>query len=258
MIDERYIELMNGEIDGVNSPEESAEWRDYLDTHAEARRCYNDLCQLAGMFDQTKELEPPRELRERILLSISTRERETEPPGFIGTITAPFRNKPRRKLAFAFCAGAVIGICLFFIFTRITPIGTPGDFEGLTGTLRIDPGVRVLIAEPVDFDLNEVTGHARISYTDERILAELELSSKSEIEVIFHYEKDIHLEGLTVSGPGSHTTETKEEETRLLHNGDRDYVFVFRNYMRAKPPINIRILAGGDQLFEETVHPERK
>ncbi len=258
MIEERYIELMNGEIDGVNSPAESEALETYLGSHAEARRNYDELRRLAEMFDETAALEPPGELRERILSAISERERPIERPGIREILTAPFHAKPRRKLGLAFCAGLVIGLLIFAAIAKFGTLGTPGDIELFTGTLRIDPGKRILSAEPLDFDLREVSGHARISYTDERILAELELSSRSEIEVIFNYEKDIHLEGLTVSGPGSHTTETKARETRLTHTGDRDYVFVFRNYKGTMVPINITIRAGKDRLLEETILPRRK
>jgi hypothetical protein len=256
MIDEKYIELMNGELDGVNSPEESKELETYLEAHEEGRQYYSELRRLAEMFDETAALEPPAELRDRILSSIA--ERETERSGFFEALIAPFRAKPRRKIGLAFCAGLVIGLVIFAVITRFVPLGAPGDIELLTGTLRIVPGTRILSAEPLDFDLTEVSGSARISYTKERILAEIELSSSSEIEIIFNYDNDIHFEGVTVSGPGNHSTDTRARETHLMHTGKRDYLFVFRNYCGEQPPIGITILAGDNRLLEETIQPGRK
>ena len=51
MIDEKLIELMNSEIDGVNSAEESLELKKYVESHPEAQSYFEALHRLDHIFE---------------------------------------------------------------------------------------------------------------------------------------------------------------------------------------------------------------
>ena len=67
MIDERHLELIHGEIDGENSAEESRELHQALDSSTECRALYEDLRRVADLLQDAKPVEPPRQLRARIV-----------------------------------------------------------------------------------------------------------------------------------------------------------------------------------------------
>lgn len=69
MISQRIMELMNQEIDGVNSPAESRELQDHLADHPESRRLLSELTEAVGIFDKVTPLVPPLGLHDRILAS---------------------------------------------------------------------------------------------------------------------------------------------------------------------------------------------
>jgi hypothetical protein len=125
MIEERFIELMNGEIDGANSREESLELKRYLDTLPEAKRYYEDLKAVTQMFDQAEELTPPPYLRKTILTSIFEREGEEERKSVFTSVLAGIRLTFSRQYAYSFTAGIIAGILLFAIFSWIVP----GDIQ---------------------------------------------------------------------------------------------------------------------------------
>ena len=67
MIDERMIELMHGEIDGVLPSGEIAELHRYLDTHPEARTFYQGLCEVDCALRAGGGTEPPENLEESLV-----------------------------------------------------------------------------------------------------------------------------------------------------------------------------------------------
>ena len=67
MIDDREMELIHGEIDGVNSPEESVRAQMLINSNPEARALYDDLRQLAGLLRPGAGEELPRSLHNRIM-----------------------------------------------------------------------------------------------------------------------------------------------------------------------------------------------
>jgi len=67
MIDERMIELMHGEIDGVLSSGEIAKLHRHLDTHPEARTFYQELREVDCALRAGSGTEPPENLEESIV-----------------------------------------------------------------------------------------------------------------------------------------------------------------------------------------------
>ena len=67
MLTQYQIELIHREIDGANTPEESAALRSLIESDAEARSLYADLRHVIRLFDLAGETEPPPHLRQAIL-----------------------------------------------------------------------------------------------------------------------------------------------------------------------------------------------
>jgi hypothetical protein len=259
MIDERYIELMNGEIDGANSPEESAELKRYLESSLEAQSYFEGLRQLDQIFEEAKKKLPPEQVRQNILTSIYARKEAPEKKNTVAAVFSLFKKKPSRRFVYAFAAGIIFGLCLFAVIIRFVPGSTSPDLEKLYGTLAILEGKKPFFnSNPVDFKLDEVSGSARFRYAKEKIFAELKLVYESDIQVILQYDPDIQFAGLNVEGSGDHQIEIKESEARLILSGASDYNLTFiilTNKHRTRSPINIKIVSAKGQLFEKSIHP---
>ena len=73
MLNRDQIELIHREIDGANTPEESAACRSLMEENAEAREEEAALRHVARLFDRVEEREPPSHLKQAILDSLRLR-----------------------------------------------------------------------------------------------------------------------------------------------------------------------------------------
>lgn len=256
MIDERYIELMNGEIDGANSPEESDELKRYLESSPEAQSYFEGLRQLEHIFEEAKNKLPPEQVRQNILSSIYGKKQVPEKKAFFAATFSFFKNRPSRTFVYAFAGGIIFGLCLWAIILQFIPQATSPDLDKLYGTLAIMEDEKSLFtSQPIVFKLSEVSGSVRIRYAKEKIFTELRLLSYSEIQIVFKHDHHVQFEGLSVAGSGHYQTTIKDSETSLTHNGTRDYLLMFDDRHHTMSAIHFRIFADGEQIFEETVHP---
>ena len=112
MIDEKYIELMNKEIDGLNTPQESAELKSYLKDEPEAQKQFNNLLDVSKSLEQLEEIEPSPELKKSIINSINWKKystKEKKRRSFLGFTQLKFNV----KYAYVFTCGLILGIIGF-------------------------------------------------------------------------------------------------------------------------------------------------
>jgi hypothetical protein len=153
-MEEKYVELMNREIDGLNSRAESAELEKYLHRNPEAGRYYRELLFVAGALNRVPEVEPPAGLKASILNSIFGKEAEA-PAGAreagaavvagartsAGRIRRPasvfdlFRIRWEPRLAYVLAACVAVALFLFVLFWRVVPGRAPRDLEALYGSI---------------------------------------------------------------------------------------------------------------------------
>ena len=70
MIEDRYVELINKEIDGTNSPGESAKLRRHLQAYPGADNYFRQLTSVYKALDKLPEAVPPPDLRKNVLNAI--------------------------------------------------------------------------------------------------------------------------------------------------------------------------------------------
>src|ERR1044072_7601176 len=66
VLNQRQIELIHREIDGANTPEESAEARELVATQPQALALLSSLQSLDSLFSEVPDREPPAHLRHAI------------------------------------------------------------------------------------------------------------------------------------------------------------------------------------------------
>ena len=70
MIDQKYIELINHEIDGVITPKQKSMLDNYLKKNPQAEKLYQELIATSKIIDQIPAIEPSENLKKRIMNSI--------------------------------------------------------------------------------------------------------------------------------------------------------------------------------------------
>ncbi len=268
MIEEKYIELMNREIDGLNSSEESAELKRHLEENAEAERYFRELSFVAGVFDRVSHVEPPPELKEMILSSVFGKETraaaevpvEARPavPG-AGSLFSAFRIRWEPRFAYVFTAGILVGIFLFVLFWRVLPSRAPQDLDSLYGALTSGQKAgESLEAGPVHFDLPQAKGSLQAQYQKARIVALLDVFAVSKIKVTLTYDEEVTFEGITALKASEYQVKVGDARLELTHRGDCSYVIVLEDRPGSRGPISLSISDESGVLFEGVLQAGRE
>ncbi len=257
MIGKRLIELMNAEIDGVNSPEGSRELQEHLDANPDARRHYDELKDVGRVLAEADEASPPEALRRAIMRAVAARGNPDVKAGFLERMKEVLSPAPRMRPAYAFAGGVAVGLCLFVLISVTLPQMVPWDAANLVGT--IGGGERCfVVADPVSFDVPGASGRASVRYCAETVTLELSLSSESEVVVVLFYDEDVDFDGLRALQGGDHAIRVMGHRAELTHTGTRDYDLFFTDYAESHLPLRMSVLAAGRSVFESSVPPERE
>jgi hypothetical protein len=251
MIDDKYIELMNLEIDGALSDEDRHKLERYLESHADALEHYNALRNTTDILNGTEEIEPPAALSRDIIESIF--ERHSEAKGRClstgGVTWRTFRWRP----GFAFAAGIIAGLFLFasaLLFIMKSPAGE-GNFYGTIAGLKDATAQRTAV-----IDGPGVQGLVRTRRSGETIVAELEIWSPDEILVQFIHGDDIYFEGVRTERPGTPRISVFADRIELALTGKGEYIIGLNDRSGSRSPIDLRITSNGVVLFEKRIFQE--
>jgi anti-sigma factor RsiW len=174
MSTERYIELIHGEIDGVNTPAESAELRKIVENEGAAKDFQEYMKRLAVALDRVEEAEAPEDLREAIRSRIEPR---STAPAALPLRKGVFSAAPGFRIAAALAAGLVLGL---FVGPRVFNDDSlnPADVAG-----SMLPAAAAPVAAPVEIEHEIVQGTVEAVREKDRIVVSYDLSSSQPVEL---------------------------------------------------------------------------
>jgi hypothetical protein len=261
VIERRYIDLMNAEIDGANSPDESRELRAYLESSEEARLHYQELLDVSLALTDAGDVCPPPWLKRAIMREVESGRVPSSSEGrrfhrpFLRRVRGAVGPSPRLRPAFAFAGGMAVGIAVFALLSISLPGVIPSDGSRLFGTMG---GSRCYMEGPVSFDAGGVKGSANVRYCAENITVGLSLASESEVEVELSYDEGVDFEGLRTFQAGDNSLGVSGHRAELTHSGTRDYELYFTDYTESHRAMRLRVMEGGHPVFESSVPPGRE
>lgn len=258
MIDKKYIELINKEIDGLNSQKDSAKLKEYLAKNSEAQNLYDDLVKLSHTLRRVNDFDPPPNLKKHILNSIKWNKYTfKEKRNFLIPPIPSIRFK--FNFVYTFSAGLIVGIIIYSIFLNKILKTTSLDISHLTGTLIInDSSLKFETTEQLEINLKEGYGTLNIKNAENLVLAELYLTTQKQIEVVLEYaEQDMILNSLThLNQKGIHAN-IGDNYIKINHTGDHKYIFIFKDKTSAITPISFKVFSDGTLLYEKTILTKR-
>lgn len=246
MIEERYRELMNLDIDGVISQEEKNELDRYLDRNPEARRYFEELRALTDLLDSHEHIEPPEAFDEEISGHIF-RDR--------GTTEQPHRDTGRgwrfgRRPALSFITGLAAGLVIFALVYFVTEWGAITDYDRLYGTI----GRAADEAGILDLDAAGIEGTLRLYRSEGRLIAHVSLRSEEEITMNIRHGASISLDGFRISGGTGARVESFPDRVELRGGPGRSgYIVVFDGDEGSPIGISVTLLSKDSVLFEGSI-----
>jgi hypothetical protein len=135
MIPEEFEILMQAELDGENTPEESARLRAWLACSPEGRARSREFAAVFHALAQVERMEAPEDLRRSVLEAIAAEVREAPAAsGWWEALAAGFARYPALRHAYPFALGVALGILAFAALARVLP-APPRDALPLAGTM---------------------------------------------------------------------------------------------------------------------------
>lgn len=176
MIDERTLDLINADVDGELTPEQSRELDAILEASADARAMRSELLRLTNLLDNQPAVNPPADLAQNILQQIKM----PEPAGSF-SLSGLFSSFQPATAGLAFAAGLLATVS----FYELAPDNSPGlDTAGMVGTMVANPENRGTdLADSLSFSEPGVTGSVSLQTGKDVFALEFNLESTETVEI---------------------------------------------------------------------------
>jgi hypothetical protein len=254
MIDNKYLSLMHGEIDGANSPKESMKLQNYLAAHAEAQRFYDELVAMAALLQEVKSVEPPPHLEHTIMNALPPR--RYPPPekhGFVPEAGQWLAANFELKYAFTFAGGVAVAVLLFALFLHPSLKDDDTDWSKLHGMIGAPHSAENLLdVRRLEIQLPEVTGTITLKNAGNIIVVESKLDSPQPLDLVIAFdEQALGFKGFSLRDESARTEVTLNTTMiRLTRVEHKAYTFIFEKRTDATAKMNIQILCSNNLLYE--------
>jgi hypothetical protein len=257
MIDQRMEELMWLEIEGKISTGDREILHRYLESNGEARGYFSDILRMAKLFQQTGEINPPSELRSRILRALEkAAPPKVETPGFAERLGALFSPRPVWRYAAVGAAGIVIGVLGYHLMKNGSGVTEPVDIKQFYGSIAA--GGNGLPESTLDIDLPGAKGTITVRRNDKSVLSELSVDSADEVEIVLEYGgSPIEIAAGKLSDHPSNQVAIEDREVHVRNRGKGTYHILFSLHEDPASPVTVRVLSEGSVLFEKEISPSR-
>ncbi len=258
MTDEELTELMNREIDGLNTKSDSSKLRAYLDNNRGARQLYDELRKTVDALNRIEQADPPSYLRKHILNSIGSPEQAREQAGgVLHRFVDMIRLRPAPKYALVFVSGLCVGVLLLLLFspTLRDRLADPSSVSGAMISPLETEGYKLIDVSTIS-DAN-ISGTVKTLRRNEFLVAELRIESPQRIHVEAEFDPTLlTFNGYTVYSGVSDTLTVAEGQAVLSCLGLNHGAFILKESGGKASELAINIRAGQALLFHATLRTE--
>ncbi len=248
MTEDKYIALMNQELDGVNSPGQARELAAYLDSDPEARQYFQELQDALQIFQKVDLIDPPGGLAELIDESVNAVDRARAAARVAENTPSVWRRFFQPNRVVAFTTGALCGLIVFAGVTQFNPGGGDSRSAWIRGTATtMTESPSHYRAGGLGIDLPGVTGQVSVLDGDPGTLIRLEIAADEKVKVRLNYGAALAFNGYHATHGKNYQLTRTETTTELEHQGDGDYYFLFSHTEGTDAVIEIDVQTAGGQ-----------
>lgn len=245
-IEQKYIDLINADIDGEISEHDQAELQAFLGDSAEGRALHDELSSLANTLEGMAEQEPPPHLRHVIMNALPPQRPAAQKPGFFQVLFAT----PALKYAATFAAG--VFLTLSIVDSSQVANRAFDDVTGLVGTVA-NP-VDASLAGSISVDETDVAGTVSLRSAGSLLILDFDLVSDDHIEIEANYtDPSIWFNGFAQLESDDTTVSAGPRHVRLGMAGKRRYAVYLHNQGGRETTVNLRFLADGEVIHEASL-----
>jgi hypothetical protein len=261
MIEPKYIELMNLELDGTATDAQSQELRRHLAANPAAARHFEELGRVVRGLDAQPQVEPPSHLHPRIMAAVDAAVRVPAPARgpaeWIQRVLAP----PRRRVFGTFALGVATGVFLL----AAVHFGRSGNWdpsrgidpESLSGTMAgsvASPTARPDAAITLDAASDGLGGSIEL-YTEHGVtVIDARLDSPHPVEWTLGFGGDLAVSRIDAPA-GAAVFGASAGEVHARQAGAGDYKIVLSGRAEPVESVVLKVVRDGEVVVERTASP---
>jgi len=255
MIEDKYIELINREIDGMNSPANSIKLQEYLNHNPDAQMLYNDFKEMSNILSHSSEIEPPSNLKKNILNAIPVNMYSVRTNKFsFSQILNLFYFSGKPRFAYVFSAGVLFGIMIVSIVFNIYFKNNSMGVNGLSGTIGPIPSTATFNkTENIDLKGENFVGDVALSCSGDAVLLNLNLNSSKDLDVEINFnEKELRVMGFNNTGDVEGGLKVNVNSMHFTVNGKNSYQVVLGCKTSTPSNMNLRVFSSNSIVYMHT------
>ena len=260
MVDERIIELIHKDIDGVIPPAERAILAEYRTKDPEVESLAKELRAVAEELATVRPVEAPASLKARIMreLEPGLQRQETSGERLLDSVVAFFRRGTGVRLAYAFSLGIVAGIALFAVYSgsREQDWARPTDATGAliigNSEARMETGPTVVISS------DRVKGSIESQFTQNLTILTVSISSSESITSHFTFDPSVlAVRGIKKGSEGEPGLVVQGNTVEVRGSGKEEFTLYFDRKSSSPLPVRAEVYAGSDLVFAQSIETAR-
>jgi hypothetical protein len=254
MIETKYIELINYEIDGVITPEQKSLLDKYLKNNLEAETLRSQLIATNNRIAEIPEMEPSANLKKQIMNSIDPTKYSTKSKTeWITNLNIDWVFHPKSKLAFAFVLGMFMTLLFLTPFWLQDIQDTQRDDINFLGTMGLDKINELKALKKIDLDLMNTQGMIQFKKFEQFFILDLNINCDDQTELVFEYDPT-HLHLIDIN-PVS-TNQTIKIENSFIKISNANFIeslLLFSSESTESKSLNLKVFQAGSLDYNQKI-----
>jgi hypothetical protein len=261
MIPANYIDLMNREIDGANTDEESRNLQRYLAESPEAAAHYQELREAVAVIGDVPSLDPPAGLRQRILAAVDglpapdpqARPVATERrPAGLESSWRRFWRRPEGRLAFAagFAAALLLMVVIWQVSSPLQPVPADDLRGAILRQVAAGQGAR---GEQVTASLEGVSLTAQAQRAGARTLIQFTVAGEAPVTVRLVAAAPIDCASFRADPPAPVAVVAVDAQITMTFPGAGAYELVLQHAASEPPDIELQLIEGATVRLRQSM-----
>jgi hypothetical protein len=254
MIDPKYIELMNLELDGTATPAEREDLRRHLSSHPEASAHFEELGGLLRRLDAEPLAEPPVELHPRIISAVDRAVRTPSREAGFGTWLGGLFAPPRRRSLGTFGLGVATGAFVLGVFQ----FGWSDIDPSLVSGTMAPPAIEQVASIELDQAADGLGGSLEL-YDDKGItVIAADLSVLDPVHWILEFDAGLSVRRIDAPATAAIVFGASPGEVHARHAGDGKYRIVLSGRAEPVESVILKVVRDGEVVAERPAAPIRR
>ena len=250
MIDNKYIELMNKEIDNVITSDEKIKLHDYISSNEAAKEYFNELLLTNKYMSELSDGNPPENLKKRILNSIDFSKYS---PKIKSKFSWGYIFNPKLKLAYTFAVGLIAGLIIYGVISNYT---NNMNVEDTYGTIGLE-NKNSAVLEKLPLNNDNISGKIEITNQDNKFWLNVDLSSSQKFNLLVRYPNNIKFENIQPGSASLFDCSIDKNLIKTSNSVSQQYKLLFSQNSLSSAELNVKITQLGKIIYDHNLKLER-